>query len=137
MTVALSRFATTKPVALEVRSSSCSQMTHTASASIKPDADEVASIYAKYIVESTLGEDDIPLFLNVNAEVAVPTFAAPQLTLEYETITDLTGFARIGGTIGGGQIRFSTNRGVQFYGPIEGGPREAQSFVGTGTWTIA
>jgi hypothetical protein len=137
MTVALPRFAATKLVVLGVHSSSCSQMTHTASASIKPDADELHSIYSKYIVKSTLGEEDPPFYLNVNADVAVPTFTAPQLTLEYDTIDDLTGFAMIDGVIGGGQIRFNTNLGVQFYGPIEGGPREAQSFVGTGTWTVA
>jgi hypothetical protein len=112
-------------------------MVHTASASITPDADELDTIYSKYLVESTLGGKDPLLYLNVNADVAVYTFTAPHLTLEYDTKADLTGFARIDGVIGGGQIRFCTHLGVQFYGPIEGGPREAESFVGTGTWTVA
>jgi len=104
-------------------------------ASIGPDAPSPPTVYSKYVVNSTFGSDDLPVRLNINADVAIVTFSGPKLTMTYKYEEDLTGFTTFRGVIGAGTIRFTTGAGVEFSGPIEKGPKGKQSFVGTGTWT--
>jgi hypothetical protein len=113
--------------------------TRLAGASIKPDIFDPPALYGKYRLEAKFqsGRRTQSLVLTVNASVAVPLFSGNALTLEYKEVADVTGFARISGNIGGGQIDFSTDQGVIVSGAIDKGPRESQSFVATGEWTIS
>jgi hypothetical protein len=78
----------------------------------------------------------VPIFLSASMDVVLPSFTAADLTLEYNELTDVGGFTRIDGNIGGGQMDFITDRGVIISGPIKGGPEESNSFSATGTWVV-
>lgn len=110
--------------------------------SIKADVVKPPPIYTKYRLEIVYkfeeGGDDQKAFLNINADVAIKPFTAETLAVVYkDAADDFTGFARFRGNIGGGKISFALDSGMKVTGAIEGGPKESQSFVGTGTFTAS
>jgi hypothetical protein len=120
-------------------------MANTARASINPRIHNPPSIYSSYRLNASFKSGDSPAvahILTINADVAVATFKSDKLVLKYNKVSeDGTGFVEIDGYIGAGKIQFNTSnkegKGVAISGDIEGGPPSTQSFVATGTWTIA
>lgn len=115
-----------------------------------PDGPNAPDIYSKYIVTAKYDTPDgqsLTVALLVNSDIAVPRFKSKgatndvtsesSLTVEFQNPEDLTGSAKFGGAIGRGWIQFVTDKQVNIYGPIEGGPRESQSFVGMGSWIMS
>ncbi|KAF9042895.1 hypothetical protein BJ165DRAFT_1529051 [Panaeolus papilionaceus] len=114
-----------------------------------PEGQNPPPIYSKYIVVAYYTPPDSGIeqriALKFNTDVAVPRFKSKgvmdipsqrTLKVEFLCMEDFTGFTQFGGAIGRGQIMIVTDKQVKIYGPIEGGPKESQFFVGTGSWTL-
>ncbi|KAF9072605.1 Aa1-PRI4 [Rhodocollybia butyracea] len=88
----------------------------------------------KWVNPDDHDEGTVPVTFNVNSDVTVPKFwsDANALTLLYDEIP--MGFDSFRGSIGEGRIFIKTGKGITIKGPIHGGPREGQTFTGSGTW---
>lgn len=78
------------------------------------------------------------LALAISHNINLSPFASNDraLILSWNEDTDIIGSARFYGVIGGGKMRISLSKSVNIVGCIKGGPREAQTFVGEGTWLV-
>lgn len=116
---------------------------------IKPDTNKTPPpIFTKYRLEMKYLSPDgdlTTMVLNINADVAVKSFYSKEADNGHSTLVvtyndladDCTGFARFNGNVGAGTITITLESGVKITGDIVGGPKEKQSFVGTGTWTMS
>lgn len=113
---------------------------------IKPGGD----IYSKFTIQGRWLDPEQEVYIgwtyNVNSDVALVTFNSPGATDKppkyalngtWREKSDLLGFKKFDGVIGGGRFYIKTVDGVVIKGPIEGGPDEGQSFTGSGTFTRA
>lgn len=126
---------------------------HLAAAILIPEDPNAPNICSKYIIKAIFqppgeGLPSTRMALSVNSDVAVPKFKSlgasrdrltskSALLVKFKEWEDVTGFAEFAGQIGRGFFRIVTDREAVIYGPIEGGPKASQRFVGTGSWTMS
>jgi hypothetical protein len=90
----------------------------------------------KWVNPANHDEGTVSFTFNVNSDVTVPKFWSDDdaLTILYDDIP--MGFDSFRGSIGGSRIFIKTDKGITIKGQIHGGPREGQTFVGSGTWWL-
>lgn len=140
------------PMPVSVSDSTSQDSRRLAAAILMPEDPNSPNICSKYIIRATYqqspDEPSVQMALSVNSDVAVPKFKSKGATrdhltsqsllrVEFKDWEDVTGFAEFAGEIGKGIFRVVTDKEVVIFGPIDGGPKASQRFVGTGTWTMS